>query len=178
MRKTNLANCETPGYCEHNNASQVAPMRGCKRCKGSGWVEYESDEYPPGFIGCCCICKTCRSQMAVANQILSASNDLASQGKPQRAGVVFALEIHKLFVANDLGTIRQLLRVVDTDTLSESQLLALLDATRHGGADLLCYSDAGKIQLGKHREVFAEKAMLRLAKEYPNDIEQIRKQLC
>lgn len=51
---------EIPDSCLHAARRLVAPLAGCRHCGGSGRVDYESDEYPPGTNACCCTCPKCR----------------------------------------------------------------------------------------------------------------------
>lgn len=53
-----------PRSCIHGLQQQklAPPLPTCPHCKGKGRVDFESDEYPPGTVQCCCTCPTCRAE--------------------------------------------------------------------------------------------------------------------
>ena len=54
-----------PQSCGHGSVEEFVPaLAGCIWCAGTGRVDYESDEYPPGTNACCCTCSRCRRSAA------------------------------------------------------------------------------------------------------------------
>jgi hypothetical protein len=58
-----------PKSCIHGtHAGFVEPLPACPHCVGTGRVDYNGDEYPPGTNACCCTCAACR-QAAYAEAV-------------------------------------------------------------------------------------------------------------
>lgn len=53
-----------PSGCIHGSGGGTCPpIPGCCRCGGSGRVDFESDDFPPGTNACCCTCTKCRERV-------------------------------------------------------------------------------------------------------------------
>lgn len=53
-----------PKSCIHGSKAPVmAALKDCPHCGGSGRVDYDDGEFPPGTNACCCTCGCCRFEV-------------------------------------------------------------------------------------------------------------------
>jgi hypothetical protein len=56
---------QIPASCLHGSCPVVEPLPNCEWCHGTGRVDYESDDFPPGTNACCYTCSRCREEANV-----------------------------------------------------------------------------------------------------------------